>query len=45
MCILELKYFVLIFIGIGIIDLIHDGLKMVPLRMRVPDIGLDNAHT
>ncbi len=45
MCLTQLKYFLLIFIGVGIVDLMHDYFRMLPSRLRVADLKLDNAHT
>lgn len=41
MSILGMKYFVLILIGIGVIDLIHDAYNLIPSRKKVSDIEQD----
>lgn len=47
MCFLQMKSVVLILIGIGVFDLMHDIRNLVPSPMTVPkedDLILEDAH-
>lgn len=47
MCLLEMKWFVLTLIGLGLFDFVKDALKLLPSFTRVADMDdfdYDNAQ-